>query len=616
MLLDPVRGRPPRGSRTSWRPCRPPSPGWPAPRRTARRSSSPAGRTRRAAPRRARGPARALQADLRRSGWAPLPPGPTRSRTGRTSRSRRARVTSRSTTRCASSPGASRRSRCTCTWRCRARRRRCARCAGCGCTCRCCSRSRRTRRSGRAATPVSRPLACRSSAPSRASASRAGSPTTPSTSRRSTCCCAAARSPSRRSCGGTCGCSRSSARSRCGSWTPRRASPTTPRSPRSCSALVRLEAREGFADEAIAARPEVLDENRFLATRDGMRAEFLDPQRDRPPAGGGPPRGAARRVRAARCGARLRAALAAVPALARSPATTASGCSPPSRRRHAGRRSAAVSALARDFSAGLAAPAVPSARRRAAGLDLVLVVRVALVEVGEPHAQAVVLVLPDVAELVDDQVVGDLAEGRLQQDQAAHVVAGEAAEPGQPEQPARCAGCARCRCRTGRGVELQPVQPRRGPRERRALRPALSAPPRTPTLAHPASARSRRRAVLVGSPSNAACAASASRARVARPRAAGALRVPANAPRAGRRRQRVPAVAREQPLDGGRGGRVPACGGGDLRRSDPASPGEGTPTWAKRCTSAPEPLRSADARHDPPAAARRLAGGRDRQPAR
>jgi carboxylate-amine ligase len=41
--------------------------------------------------------------------------------------------------------------------------------------------------------------------------------------------------------------------------------------------IVRLEATEGYADEAIASRPEVLDENRFLASRDGMRAEFIDP---------------------------------------------------------------------------------------------------------------------------------------------------------------------------------------------------------------------------------------------------------------------------------------------------------------------------------------------------
>jgi carboxylate-amine ligase len=40
---------------------------------------------------------------------------------------------------------------------------------------------------------------------------------------------------------------------------------------------VRLEATEGYVAEAIAQHPEVLDENRFLATRDGMRAQFIDP---------------------------------------------------------------------------------------------------------------------------------------------------------------------------------------------------------------------------------------------------------------------------------------------------------------------------------------------------
>jgi carboxylate-amine ligase len=44
--------------------------------------------------------------------------------------------------------------------------------------------------------------------------------------------------------------------------------------------LVRLEATEGYVDREIAQRPEVLEENRFLATRDGMRAEFIDPQRN------------------------------------------------------------------------------------------------------------------------------------------------------------------------------------------------------------------------------------------------------------------------------------------------------------------------------------------------
>jgi len=40
---------------------------------------------------------------------------------------------------------------------------------------------------------------------------------------------------------------------------------------------VRLEATEGFVSAGIAEHPEVLDENRFLATRDGMRAQFIDP---------------------------------------------------------------------------------------------------------------------------------------------------------------------------------------------------------------------------------------------------------------------------------------------------------------------------------------------------
>jgi carboxylate-amine ligase len=43
---------------------------------------------------------------------------------------------------------------------------------------------------------------------------------------------------------------------------------------------VRHAATGGQVDEAIAARPEVLAENRFLASRDGMRAELLDPEHD------------------------------------------------------------------------------------------------------------------------------------------------------------------------------------------------------------------------------------------------------------------------------------------------------------------------------------------------
>jgi carboxylate-amine ligase len=44
---------------------------------------------------------------------------------------------------------------------------------------------------------------------------------------------------------------------------------------------VRLEATEGYVAAAIAEHPEVLDENRFLATRDGMRARFIDPEGER-----------------------------------------------------------------------------------------------------------------------------------------------------------------------------------------------------------------------------------------------------------------------------------------------------------------------------------------------
>jgi len=44
--------------------------------------------------------------------------------------------------------------------------------------------------------------------------------------------------------------------------------------------MVRLEATGGFIEDELAERPELLDENRFLASRDGMRARFLDPVRN------------------------------------------------------------------------------------------------------------------------------------------------------------------------------------------------------------------------------------------------------------------------------------------------------------------------------------------------
>jgi carboxylate-amine ligase len=45
--------------------------------------------------------------------------------------------------------------------------------------------------------------------------------------------------------------------------------------------LVRLEALEGYAGHALVTRPEVLEENRFIAARDGMGAQLIDPGRDR-----------------------------------------------------------------------------------------------------------------------------------------------------------------------------------------------------------------------------------------------------------------------------------------------------------------------------------------------
>jgi carboxylate-amine ligase len=46
--------------------------------------------------------------------------------------------------------------------------------------------------------------------------------------------------------------------------------------------LVLLESEEGWASEGLLALPEAIDENRFLASRDGMAARLLDPDRDEP----------------------------------------------------------------------------------------------------------------------------------------------------------------------------------------------------------------------------------------------------------------------------------------------------------------------------------------------
>ena len=45
--------------------------------------------------------------------------------------------------------------------------------------------------------------------------------------------------------------------------------------------LVRCEALGALAEPELSHAPEVLDENRFLAARDGIEAQLIDPHRDR-----------------------------------------------------------------------------------------------------------------------------------------------------------------------------------------------------------------------------------------------------------------------------------------------------------------------------------------------
>ena len=46
-------------------------------------------------------------------------------------------------------------------------------------------------------------------------------------------------------------------------------------------AVARLELSEGYVDQNLLAMPEVLDENRFIAARDGMDARLIDPMLER-----------------------------------------------------------------------------------------------------------------------------------------------------------------------------------------------------------------------------------------------------------------------------------------------------------------------------------------------
>ena len=45
--------------------------------------------------------------------------------------------------------------------------------------------------------------------------------------------------------------------------------------------IARLEVEEGYVEDLLVGSPEVLDENRFLAARDGMEAELIDPSQAR-----------------------------------------------------------------------------------------------------------------------------------------------------------------------------------------------------------------------------------------------------------------------------------------------------------------------------------------------
>ena len=60
---------------------------------------------------------------------------------------------------------------------------------------------------------------------------------------------------------------------------------TTPGETAALVALVqcvaRLEAEEGYVSPVLLASPEILDENRFLAARDGMDVQLIDPARER-----------------------------------------------------------------------------------------------------------------------------------------------------------------------------------------------------------------------------------------------------------------------------------------------------------------------------------------------
>ena len=178
----------------------------------------------------------------------------------------------------------------------------------CARTCRCCSRCRPTRRSGRAATAAWPRRARRSSRPSRApgiprafgvlrrlrrgdrrpaALRRVPRADVPVVGRAPAAALRHARGPRH---------GRADA--------PRR---HRARSSRSCSAWCAWRRSRAARARTLVHAPEVLDENRFLAARDGMEARASSTPTARPPAARArAARRAARRVRAARRRARLR----------------------------------------------------------------------------------------------------------------------------------------------------------------------------------------------------------------------------------------------------------------------------------------------------------------------
>ena len=88
----------------------------------------------------------------------------------------------------------------------------------------------------------------------------------------------------------------------------------------------------------------------------------------------------------------------------------------------------------------------------------------------------VVLVLPDVAQLVGDEVVGGFGERLADEDQRTHLVAVEAPEPRQPEQP-RDVQDPHVGQADRTWVEVEPVEALLGAGERRDLLGAASISP-------------------------------------------------------------------------------------------------------------------------------------------